>query len=154
MVWRENYKTAGKLLELGELGLALVEEGLLNVIGGVKLGWFRRGRGLGRLLVVTGQNTAVLGLQGPDPSLVVHPRPGHLPDPPRQLRVASNPRLVPRRHPGPSCEEESERQWTCEVFETLVFGWYLYFSWEGKLDRSTHFWPLDREVLKARSVHF
>lgn len=88
--------------ELGGLGLSTVGEGLLNVVGGVELGGLHLRRGRRRLGLVAGEGAAVLGLDGPDPALVVHLRPRELADPADEIGVAApNPSLL-RRHCSPS----------------------------------------------------
>lgn len=61
--------------ELGGPGLALVKQRLLDIVGRVELGWldgWSLGFGLG---IVPGENAAVLGLDSPETTLVIHLRP-------------------------------------------------------------------------------
>lgn len=77
--------------ELGGLGLVLVEKGLLNIIGGIKLGRLHGGSVGLRLGVVAGESAAVFGLDGPQASLVVHLRPRILSNASYQFWVSCNP---------------------------------------------------------------
>ena len=78
------------LPELSGFGLALVEKGLLDIVSGVKLRWLLGGGGLRRLLVVTRENAAVLGLDGPQTPLVIHLRPRKLPHTTDQIWVSAH----------------------------------------------------------------
>lgn len=87
-----------KVPEFGGLGLVLVDEGLPDIVGGVKLGrLLGRGVGLGRG-VVARKNAAVFGLDGPDAPLVVHLRPGILSNTPDEFRVPRHASRLLRRH--------------------------------------------------------
>jgi len=87
-----------KVPEFGGLGLVLVDEGLSDIVGGVKLGRLQgRGVGLG-LGVVARESTAVFGLDGPDAPLVVHLRPRVLANTPDEFRVPRRASQLLRRH--------------------------------------------------------
>lgn len=86
--------------ELGRLRLALVDQRLLQVVGGVELRELLGGSsGLGLRLVV-GEFAAVLGLDSPETLLLIHLGSRVLPDPSNQIGVpAGRPWLLScRRH--------------------------------------------------------
>ena len=62
--------------ELGRLRLALVNQGLLDIVGRVELGGLLGGLSFGRLRIMAGENAAVFGLDCPETTLVVHLRSG------------------------------------------------------------------------------
>lgn len=77
----------------------LVDEGLLDIIGGVELGGLLGRTGSLGLGIVTRENSAVFGLDGPEASLVVHLRPRVLPNPTDEIRVPAHLRCsLLRRH--------------------------------------------------------
>ena len=84
--------------ELGGLVLAVIRNGGLDVVGRVELWGLLGGLGRRRLGLVAGEYAAVLGLDRPDPALVVHFRPRVFPDPPDQLRVPARQASLLRRH--------------------------------------------------------
>ena len=80
-------------LELGGLGLALVDERLLYVVSWVELGRLLRYRaGSRRLGVMAGEDASVLGLYSPETTLVVHLGPGVLANAANDIWVAAHPR--------------------------------------------------------------
>lgn len=88
------------LLELGRLRFASVSERLLNVFSRIKLRRLLNGSFHFGLSVVTRENAAVLGLNCPQTSLVVHLRARVFAYTPDQIRVTANFRgpLLRRRH--------------------------------------------------------
>lgn len=88
----------GGILELGWFGFAFVNEGLLDVIGGIELGGLLGGWLLSGFLVVAGENAAVFSLDGPQTSLVVHLRPREFSHPWDQIWISARPYLLCRGH--------------------------------------------------------
>lgn len=74
--------------------LAAIEDGFLDVVGGVKLGGFFLGFLRQGFWVVAREDAAVLGLDRPEAALVVHLRAGELAHASNQVWIpAARPRL-------------------------------------------------------------
>lgn len=88
---KRNQKTEHNIPELGGLGLVLVNQGCLHIIGGIKFrGLLCRRRSLG-LGIMAGENAAIFGLNGPETTFVVHLRSGVLTDAADQIWVPAHP---------------------------------------------------------------
>ena len=105
-----------KVPEFGGLWLVLVEKGLPDIVGRVKLGrLLGQGVGLG-LGVVARENAAVFGLDGPDAPLVVHLGPRVFPNTPNEFRVPRRASRLLRRH----CFSLSFCFCSASTFKTLI----------------------------------